>query len=560
MPGGRPLKEDGDIAPQINDRHPEVLGIQNPAYRPAAFFIKKEVMGKNGKNRYREEEEEPGRLDRLRMKVKEMIRFLSYDIWRSNPETLSNKKNILYNAIKIVMLTVRNVQELNIAASSRSLTYRTLLSIVPLLAVIFAIARGFGIENIMESSIFNLMTGEEANTTGIVTKSIVPSDTAVVGMDMIEGGNNAGQGDPSLSGADQIAFQKDTTAGGRTREFLDLLFQLIDNSLEEAKGGGIFAGVGILLFLYTILLLFNDIEYNLNKIWQVSKGRNIGRKVTDYSAMVLLIPIFFILVNALNILSYPQSNTLKIIYILYPFIPRLLNIIPFVVMILIFTSVYKFLPNVKVKFQNALLAGILAGVAFQFFQMLYLSGQLWITRYNAIYGTFAAIPLMLLWIQLSWFITLIGAEVSYAAQNVRKFSFEKETKNISRRYRDFFTLMIASVIIRRFADELPPYTADQLSEKCKVPSRLTNDILDVLIEVNIISATPTSEDELVMAFQPAVDINLISVNYLMAKLDEKGSEDFMIDIKGEFYEHWKVLVNTRLCMYENNSNLLLKDL
>ncbi|HBA99796.1 MAG: hypothetical protein A2W86_03155 [Bacteroidetes bacterium GWD2_45_23] len=516
-------------------------------------------MGKNGKNRYRYEEEEPGRLDRLRIKVKEVIKFLSYDIWRSNPETLSNKKNILYNAIKIVMLTVRNVQELNIAASSRSLTYRTLLSIVPLLAVIFAIARGFGIENIMESSIFNLMTGEEVDTTRVVTEAVVPPDTALVSMD-VWSAENSGRIAPATAGERGAQFQEEATAEGRTREFLDMLFQLIDNSLEEAKGGGVFAGVGILLFLYTILLLFNDIENNLNKIWQVSKGRSIGRKVTDYTAMVLFIPIFFILVNALNILSYPQNNTLKIIYILYPFIPRLLNIIPFVVMILIFTSVYKFLPNVKVKFQHALLAGVLAGVAFQFFQMLYLSGQLWITRYNAIYGTFAAIPLMLLWIQLSWFITLIGAEVSYAAQNVRKFSFEKETRNISRRYRDFFTLMIASVIIRRFADELPPYTADQLSEKCKVPSRLTHDILDVLMEVNIISTTPIPEDELVMAFQPAVDINLISVNYLMAKLDEKGSEDFMIDMEGEFHEHWKVLVNTRLCMYENNSDLLLKDL
>lgn len=560
MPGGRPLKEDGDIAPQINDKHPDIFGIQNPAYRPAAFFIKKEVMGKNGKNRYRdEEEEEPGRLDRLRIKVKEVIKFLSYDIWRSNPETLSNKKNILYNAIKIVMLTVRNVQELNIAASSRSLTYRTLLSIVPLLAVIFAIARGFGIENIMESSIFNLMTGEEVDTTRVVTEAVVPPDTALIGMD-VWSAENSGRIAPATAGERDMQFQEEATAEGRTREFLDMLFQLIDNSLEEAKGGGVFAGVGILLFLYTILLLFNDIENNLNKIWQVSRGRSIGRKVTDYTAMVLFIPIFFILVNALNILSYPQNNTLKIVYILYPFIPRLLNIIPFVVMILIFTSVYKFLPNVKVKFQNALLAGVLAGVAFQFFQMLYLSGQLWITRYNAIYGTFAAIPLMLLWIQLSWFITLIGAEVSYAAQNVRKFSFEKETRNISRRYRDFFTLMIASVIVRRFADELPPYTADQLSEKCKVPSRLTNDILDVLTEVNIISPTPTSEDELVMAFQPAVDINLISVNYLMAKLDENGSEDFMIDMEGEFHEHWKVLVNTRLCMYDNNKDMLLKDL
>jgi len=515
-------------------------------------------MGKNGKNRYRDEEEEPGRLDRLRIKVKEVIKFLSYDIWRSNPETLSNKKNILYNAINMVMITGRNVQELNIAASSRSLTYRTLLSSVPLLAVIFAIARGFGIEYIMESSIFNLMIGQQSDTTEIKPEVIRAPDTAVITIDAINDAT-AGRVAPSVAGTDDIQFQEEATAEGRTREFMDLLFQLIDNSLEEAKGGGVFAGVGILLFLYTILLLFNDIENNLNKIWQV-KGRSIGRKVTDYTAMVLFIPIFFILVNALNIISYPQNNTLKIIYILYPFIPRLLNIVPFVVMILIFTAIYKFLPNIKVKFQNALLAGILAGVAFPFFQMLYLSGQLWITRYNAIYGTFAAIPLMLLWIQLSWFITLIGAEVSYAAQNVRKFSFEKETRDISRRYRDFFTLIIASVIVRRFADELPPYTADQLSEKCKVPSRLTHDILDELMEINVISATPTPEDELVMAFQPAVDINLISVNYLMARLDKKGSEDFMIDMQGEFHEHWKVLVNTRMRMYENNNDMLLKDL
>ncbi len=387
-------------------------------------------MGKNGKNRYRDEEEEPGRLDRLRIKVKEVIKFLSYDIWRSNPETLSNKKNILYNAIKIVMLTVRNVQELNIAASSRSLTYRTLLSIVPLLAVIFAIARGFGIENIMESSIFNLMTGEEVDTTRVVTEAVVPPDTALVSMD-VWSAENSGRIAPATAGERGAQFQEEATAEGRTREFLDMLFQLIDNSLEEAKGGGVFAGVGILLFLYTILLLFNDIENNLNKIWQVSKGRSIGRKVTDYTAMVLFIPIFFILVNALNILSYPQNNTLKIIYILYPFIPRLLNIIPFVVMILIFTSVYKFLPNVKVKFQHALLAGVLAGVAFQFFQMLYLSGQLWITRYNAIWyicrhPADASLDTVILVYYTHW------AEVSYAAQNVRKFSFEKETRNISR--------------------------------------------------------------------------------------------------------------------------------
>ena len=292
----------------------------------------------------------------------------------------------------------------------------------------------------------------------------------------------------------------------------------------------------------------------------MNKGRSIGRKVTDYTAMVLFMPLFFILVNALNIISYPQSGILKAIYEFYPSISRLLDIVPFVMIILLLTALYKFLPNTKVKFMSALIAGIVAGVAFQFFQMLYLSGQMWITRYNAIYGTFAAIPLMLLWIQMSWFIVLIGAEVSYSAQNVRKFSFEKETRNISRRYRDFFTLMIASEIVDRFADEKPPLTADQISVRCKVPGRLTNDILDQLVELKIISVTPSVADERVPAFQPAIDISLITVDRLVSELDEQGSEDFMIDIDEGYKEHWKALMSTRLGIHGGNSDIQLKDL
>ena len=113
------------------------------------------------KKRYEPEEEKPGRLAQLRIKIKQLIHFLTYGIWRQNPESLSGKKNILYDAIKTIILTVRNVQELGIAASARSLTYRTILSIVPLLAILFAIARGFGIENILESSIFNFMLGSK---------------------------------------------------------------------------------------------------------------------------------------------------------------------------------------------------------------------------------------------------------------------------------------------------------------------------------------------------------------------------------------------------------------
>lgn len=462
-------------------------------------------MGKKERRKNAElEEEDLGRIEKWRIKMKNAIQFLSYDIWRLNPENFSNKKNVFYDSLKTIMLTVRNVQEQNIAASSRSLTYRTLLSLVPLLAVLFAIARGFGFENIIQTEFFRYVGAE--------------NDT------------------------------------------VKMVVDFINNSLEHAKSG-VFAGIGIGLLLYTIILLFSDIENNFNRIWQLGQGRTFQRRVTDYFSIVLLIPVFILLNSGLNIMISSSAAYFDTIsYILNPIVTQVLNILPYILIITVLTLAYKLIPNTKVKFVNAFIGGAVAGTAFQIFQMFYLSGQLWITKYNAIYGTFAAIPLLLMWLQLSWFIVLIGAELSYSAQNVRKFSFDKETKNISRRYKDFFTLMIASVIVQRFAEELPPLTSDQLSEKCKAPLRLTNIILQDLLDIQLISLTPVAGNPKVMAFQPAVDINLITVNFLMTKIDSKGSEDFMIDQEGEFAEHWDALVGSRMSMYDTEKDVLLVDL
>lgn len=461
-------------------------------------------MGKKKHKNAENEEEELGRIEKLRIRVKNTIQFLSYDIWRLNPENFSNKRNIFYNVLKTIMLTVRNVQEQDIAASSRSLTYRTILSLVPLLAVLFAIARGFGFENIVQSEFFRYMGAENGT--------------------------------------------------------VKMVIDFINNSLVHARGS-IFTGIGLALLFYTVVLLFADIENNFNRIWQVGEGRAIQRRVTDYFAMVLFIPLFVLLNSGLNIMissSTAYFDTFS--YILDPIVTQFLNILPYILIIVVLTMAYKLMPNTKVKLGNALIGGVVAGTAFQLFQMVYLSGQLWITKYNAIYGTFAALPLLLLWMQVSWLIVLIGAELTYSAQNVRKFSFDKETKNISRRYKDFFTLMLASVIVQRFAKKLEPLTSDQLSQKCKIPLRLTNIIIQDLQDLQIISPTPVPDNDREMAYQPAIDINLITVNFLMSKIDSKGSEDFMVDVKGRFSNHWNALVASRMCMYESEKDVLLKDL
>jgi membrane protein len=401
-------------------------------------------------------------------------------------------------------MTVRNTMELQLNVRAASLTYRTLLSLVPGLAVLFAVARGFGLLNIIKGQLSTYFPGQE--------------------------------------------------------EILLQVTEFIDNSLEHAQGG-VFAGVGVIVLLYTVFILFSDIENNFNTIWQLSKGRTIQRRISDYFALIFIMPIFIVLNSALTIMI--SSSTVyfdAFSYILNPLVTQVLNILPFFIIILVLTLLYKFMPNTKVKFVNALIAGFVAGTALQIFQLVYISGQLWITKYNAIYGSFAALPLLLLWMQLSWNIVLMGVELSFSLQNIRKFYFEKETKNISRRYNDFFTILIASLIAKRFAMEKLPLTVDEISEKHSIPIRLTNQIIDLLQELQIISPTPDGEDEDVMAYQPAFDINLMSVKLLMSKIDVYGSESFRIDADIEFKSHWDALMRSRESLYSVDGDVLLKDL
>ena len=219
-----------------------------------------------------------------------------------------------------------------------------------------------------------------------------------------------------------------------------------------------------------------------------------------------------------------------------------------------------FMPNTKVKLKHALISGILAGTAHQAFQFLYISSQLWVSRYNAIYGSFAALPMFLLWLQVSWTICLFGAELTYAGQNIRNFSFDKDARNISRRYRDFISILIMSLIAKRFEQDVQPYTAEEISEECQIPIRLTHETLYELQEINLLHEVVTDEKSEDIAYQPSMDINKMNVALLLDKLDTHGSEDFKIDKENEFNNQWGALLKAREEYYKNASKVLLKDL
>lgn len=439
----------------------------------------------------------------MKKRIIALWNFLTYDIWRITEDEVTRTTFSIYSIIKTFYLCINRFTKDRIVNKASALTYSTLLAIVPILAILFAIARGFGFDSLMERQIVQ------------------------------------GFGGPS--------------------EATDLIFQFVNSYLSQTKSG-IFIGVGLIMLLWTVLVLINNMEITFNRIWQIKKARSMYRKITDYFSMLLLIPILLVVSGGLSIFMTTMLKNVEDFTLLAPIGKFLIRLIPFVLTWLMFTGLYAFMPNTKVKVRHALVAGILAGTAYQAFQIFYISSQLWVSRYNAIYGSFAALPMFLLWLQISWTICLFGAELTYAGQNINNFSFDQDARSISRRYRDFISILIMSLVAKRFERNEPPYTATELSEECQIPIQLTNQTLYELQEVNILHEVLTDKKSEDVGYQPSIDITKLNVALLLDRLDTHGSEDFKIDKEEVFNKQWEVLLNAREEYYKNAKGVLLKDL
>ena len=437
-----------------------------------------------------------------KLDIKEIKTFLLEDIWRVTDDEVSKKRGMIYGAIKIVTLSIKEFMERRVVNKASALTFSTLLAIIPMLAILFAIARGFGFANLLEEQ-----------------------------------------------------FRSGFSSQVETAE---TILAFIDSYLSHAKSG-VFIGVGLIMLFYTVFFLTHNMERTFNSIWQVKKPRSLYRKITDYFSMLLLLPILILLSIGISIFFSTFAKYIQEFALLAPIVKFLVRLTPFMLTWGMFTALYIFMPNTKVKLRYAILPGILAGSAFQGFQYLYIGSQIWVSRYNAIYGSFAAIPMFLLWTQISWCICLYGAQLSYVAQNLRNFSFSKETENISRRYHDFLCILIMSLICKRFQTDLPPYTAESLSDEHKIPIRLTTTILYELQDLHMIFETPVDGDDEEVAYLPSVDINRMNVAMLLSRLDREGSEAFKID-RERYNAAWMALDSARKEYYESTGKVLLKDL
>ena len=235
----------------------------------------------------------------------------------------------------------------------------------------------------------------------------------------------------------------------------------------------------------------------------------------------------------------------------------LLKLLPYTLLWGLCTFLYIFMPNTKVRFSSGLFAGVIAGTIYQVLQWVYITFQVGVANYNAIYGSFAALPLFLVWLQLSWTVVLFGAEISFAHQNVDTYEFESDARQASHRIKTLLSLQITHHLIRNFIRREKPLTDRDISNQLEIPIRFVNEILFDLVKCRIVSVTETEGER---GYQPALDINTISIQYVIDAMEQRGVNTMPFAHTPEF-ETLSVLLETFGKTIERlPDNKLLKDL
>lgn len=433
----------------------------------------------------------------LQKRALKLWEYCNEGVWRDNRDSR------LVNVVKTINLSVKSFLNADLQARACALAFRTMLAIVPALALLFAIGRGFGFQSILQDELFGLFPGQR----------VAISET----------------------------------------------LKFADSYLNRASEG-VFLGIGLLFLLWTLISLVSNVENVFNLIWGIKNGRSLWRKITDYTAMLLILPILMICASGLSIFV---SSTLQAVFhfsFMTPVITLGLKFASWVMTWLFFAAVYALIPNTKVRFKNALLAGVFAGTGFLLLQWGFVSGQVYVTRYNAIYGSFAFVPLLLIWLQLTWVVCLSGSVLCYSSQNIFQFSFASEISAISANYREKVTIAVAAVIVQNFAKGKTPPTRPTIALKYNIPSRLVADITDRLVETGIINRVLINVKNEEYGFTPAMDVNLITVELLRDRLDNQGRENFIPKFAKEFPGVEKIVETKDAEMRSEASVTLIKDL
>jgi membrane protein len=405
---------------------------------------------------------------KLHAKIFQSAQFLNAGIWRLRAQELNPRQCFWITQLRIILLAIRRFSQDKCELRASALTFYSLLSFIPVVALVFGVAKGFGLEKMLQTQIL-----------------------------------------ANLEGQPEVA---------------DKVLDFARNLLENTKGGAI-AGVGVVVLFWSVVKVLGNIETAFNDIWGIQRGRSLGRKLADYLSVVMISPVLLITASSITVLLTAEIETMieRLSFLGYAagIIIFLLRLLPYAMIWFLFTFMYVFMPNTKVRIKSGLWGGIVAGTIYQAAQFAYIKFQIGVSSYGAIYGSFAALPLFFAWLQLSWLIVLLGAEISFACQNVGAFEYAADCERLSHRFKRLVALIVTHQCVKDFLQGQTPPVAEKLAKTLEIPIRLVRSTLFELTEAKILSEVCPGEGADI-AYQPGCRIDDLTVNKVLLTLDRQG--------------------------------------
>jgi membrane protein len=436
----------------------------------------------------------------LRSVINRSKHFFDHDLWVLDAADKRWWRRFLLSQGQILTIVVRGFIADGCMLRASALTYTTLLSLVPLLALMFAVLKGLGVQNELEPLLLkNLAVGG-----GTVVTKIV--------------------------------------------EYI--------NNTNVARLGTF----GLIFLVLTVLTLLSNIEKTFNRVWGVQETRPLLRRFTDYFSVVTIGPLFLVL--AISMTSTLRSQQLVQSLLDQQYIGEallsLFEVLPFMIMWLVFAGLYLFMPNVKVNLRAALIGGVFGGTLWQVSQWGYLNFQVGVARYNAIYGTMAALPILMVWLYLSWMIVLLGLEMTYATQNLRSIRQDIRGSRVNFASLEFLSLTVLLFVARRFYLGKTALDQEALSSHLDVPPRLLRKILDELVHLGLLAEIVQEHDG--TAYQPAQALETIRLYDVIRGLAVDGVDYSQLGRTRERSVIAKVAERMHAAEKEALDNLTLRDL
>ena len=373
--------------------------------------------------------------------------------------------------VRTALLSVNHFNRHGGALRASALTFYSLLSLVPVAAMVFGIAKGFGFEKRLQQELLEKFAAQQ--------------------------------------------------------EVMTRVIEFAQNMLANTRGG-IIAGVGITVLFWSVIKVLGNIENAFNHIWAV-RPRNRVRKLTDYLSIMLIGPVLVIMSSSVTVYITSRvsdiSGRFALLQMAGPVIYVALKLLPYALIWILFTLVYMIMPNTRVRLDSALLAGILAGTAFQILQAAYIHFQIFVAKYNAIYGSFAALPLFLVWLQTSWLIVLFGGEISHAYQNAERLDLLDSDKRMSIFETKLLALTICRHVVDTFRRGSPPQTTSRIADSLSISPEVVQRLADLLVEAGILVRIDADEDD-DKPLQPARNIDALTVSVVMNALEEAARKRY----------------------------------